>query len=34
VYKQIEQALEKIDSSSKPNQEKIKEEKIRNKLLD
>jgi len=24
VYKQIEQALEKIDSSSKPNQEKIK----------
>ena len=24
MYKQIEQALEKIDSSSKPNQEKIK----------
>jgi hypothetical protein len=24
VYKQIEQALEKIDSCSKPNQEKIK----------
>jgi hypothetical protein len=24
VYKQIEQALEKMDSSSKPNQEKIK----------
>jgi hypothetical protein len=24
VYKQIEQALEKIDSSCKPNQEKIK----------
>ena len=24
MYKQIEQALEKIDSSSKPNQEKIR----------
>jgi hypothetical protein len=24
VYKQIEQALEKIDASSKPNQEKVK----------